>query len=53
MQPSWPDLLSDGFKMAIRKAALEALEGQYSHQELRAIVDPEHIQAQALALIQR
>jgi hypothetical protein len=47
------DLLLDGFETAIRKAALEAFEGQYSDQELRAMVDPEHIQAQALELIQR
>lgn len=45
------DLLADGFETAIRKAALEAFEGQYSDQELRAMVDPEHIQAQALGLI--
>ncbi|MBW4481641.1 MAG: DUF29 domain-containing protein [Tildeniella torsiva UHER 1998/13D] len=52
-QSELADLLADGFEIAIRKAALEAFEGQYSDQELRAMVDPEDIQTQAMELIQR
>ncbi|NEP55954.1 MAG: DUF29 domain-containing protein [Symploca sp. SIO2G7] len=46
------EILTDAFDTAIKRAALEAFEGQYSEVELAARIDSEQIQHQAMTLIQ-
>ena len=45
------EILNDAFDTAIKKAALEAFEGQYREDELILKIKPEEIKAQALSLI--
>lgn len=45
------EILNDAFETAIRKAALEAFEGQYTDQQLRRKIDPDLIKTEALNLI--
>ena len=45
------EILNDAFETAIRKAALEAFEGQYTDQQLRMKIDPDLIKTEALNLI--
>ena len=45
------EILNDAFDTAIKKAALEAFEGQYKEDELILKIKPEEIKAQALSLI--
>ncbi|NCJ07716.1 DUF29 family protein [Synechococcales cyanobacterium C] len=42
------EIFTEAFETAIRKAALEAFEGQYSDQALREMVDADQVIAQAL-----
>jgi len=46
------EILTDAFDTAIKRAALEAFEGQYSEVEIAARVDSEQIQNNAMTLIQ-
>ena len=46
------EIFADAFETAIRKAALEVFEGQYSDQALRDQVNSAQILAQALELVQ-
>jgi hypothetical protein len=46
------EILADAFDTAIKKAALEAFEGQYSEAEIAARIDPETVLATALDYIQ-
>ncbi|NER23868.1 MAG: DUF29 domain-containing protein [Symploca sp. SIO1C2] len=46
------EILTDAFDIAIKRAALEAFEGQYSEVELAERIDSEQIQHQAMTLIQ-
>ncbi|NER51672.1 MAG: DUF29 domain-containing protein [Symploca sp. SIO1A3] len=46
------EILTDAFDIAIKRAALEAFEGQYSEVELAERIDSEQIQHQAITLIQ-
>jgi len=46
------EILTDAFDTAIKRAALEAFEGQYSEVELATRIDSEQIQHQAMTLIQ-
>jgi hypothetical protein len=46
------EIITDAFDTAIRKAALEAFEGQYNAQELIGRINPDLIQTQALELLQ-
>ena len=46
------EILADAFDTAIKRAALEAFEGQYSEVELAARIDSEQIQQKAMTLIQ-
>ncbi|NES18706.1 MAG: DUF29 domain-containing protein [Symploca sp. SIO3E6] len=46
------EILTDAFDTAIKRAALEAFEGQYTEVELAAKIDSEQIQHQAMTLIQ-
>jgi len=46
------EILADAFDTAIKRAALEAFEGQYSEVELVERIDSEQIQHQAMTLIQ-
>ncbi len=45
------EILNDAFDTAIKRAALEAFEGQYKEDELILKIQPEEIKAQALSLI--
>ncbi len=45
------EILTDAFETAIKKAALEAFEGQYTDEELRAKINPDLIQTETLKLI--
>ncbi len=45
------EILNDAFDTAIKRAALEAFEGQYKEDELILKIKPEEIKAQALSLI--
>jgi hypothetical protein len=45
------EILTDAFDTAIKKAAIEAVEGLYTDEELRQKVDRDKIQTQALSLI--
>ena len=45
------EILTDAFDTAIKKAALEAFEGQYSEAELEAQIDREEILAKAFEQI--
>ncbi len=45
------EILNDAFDTAIKKAALEAFEGEYKEDELILKIKPEEIKAQALSLI--
>ncbi len=45
------EILNDAFDTAIKKAALEAFEGQYREDELILKIKPEEIKLQALSLI--
>ncbi len=45
------EILNDAFDTAIKKAALEAFEGQYQEDELIFKIQPEEIKARALSLI--
>ncbi|MGK7898280.1 MAG: DUF29 family protein [Xenococcus sp. (in: cyanobacteria)] len=45
------EILNDAFDTAIKKAALEAFEGQYKENELMLKIQPEEIKRQALSLI--
>lgn len=45
------EILNDAFETAIRKASLEAFEGEFSPQELIEKIDAELIKIQALELI--
>ena len=45
------EILNDAFDTAIKKAALEAFEGQYKEDELILKIKPEEIKVQALSLI--
>ena len=46
------EILADAFDTAIKRAALEAFEGQYSEVELAARIDSDQIQQKAMTLIQ-
>jgi hypothetical protein len=46
------EILLDAFDTAIKRAALEAFEGQYSELELMAKIDADQIREQAMLLIQ-
>jgi hypothetical protein len=46
------EILTDAFDTAIKKAALEAFEGQYQEDELVLKIEPDKIQNKALKLIQ-
>ena len=46
------EILTDAFDTAIKRAALEAFEGQYSEVELAARIESEQIQHKAMTLIQ-
>ena len=46
------EIIEDAFETALKKAALEAVEGQYSEQELVTKIDPVQIKQQAICLIQ-
>lgn len=50
-QEELTEILADAYDTAIKRAALEAFEGQYTEQELAALVEPEAIQKQAIAII--
>ena len=45
------EILNDAFDTAIKRAALEAFEGQYQEDELILKIQPEEIKAKALSLI--
>ncbi len=45
------EILNDAFDTAIKRAALEAFEGQYKEDELILKIQPEEIKVQALSLI--
>jgi hypothetical protein len=45
------DVLNDAFDTAIKKAAIEAFEGQYNEEELLLRIESEKIKQQALSLI--
>lgn len=45
------EILNDAFETAIKKAAIEAFEGQYTEKELLLKIEPEAIKEQALLLI--
>lgn len=45
------EILNDAFDTAIKKAAIEAFEGQYTEKELLLRIKPEEIKEQALLLI--
>ena len=45
------EILTDAFDTGIKKAALEAFEGQYTEEELRAKINPDLIQTETLKLI--
>jgi hypothetical protein len=45
------EILHDAFDTAIKKAAIEAFEGQYTEKELLLKINPEEIKQQALLLI--
>jgi hypothetical protein len=45
------EILNDAFDTAIKKAAIEAFEGQYTEKELLLRIKPEEIKQQALLLI--
>lgn len=45
------EILNDAFDTAIKKAAIEAFEGQYTEKELLLRIKPEEIKDQALLLI--
>lgn len=45
------EILNDAFDTAIKKATLEAFEGQYKENELILKIQPEAIKRQALSLI--
>ena len=45
------EILNDAFDTAIKKAALEAFEGQFQENELILKIHPEEIKKQALSLI--
>ncbi|NJK55584.1 MAG: DUF29 domain-containing protein [Pleurocapsa sp. SU_5_0] len=45
------EILNDAFDTAIKKAAIEAFEGQYTEKELLLKIKPEEIKEQALLLI--
>mgnify|MGYP001827841396 CR=1 FL=1 len=45
------EILNDAFDTAIKKAALEAFEGQYREDELILKIKPEEIKLHALSLI--
>ncbi|MDZ8087275.1 MAG: DUF29 family protein [Nostoc sp. DedQUE12b] len=47
------DILEQGYQVALKRAALEALEGHYEAQELAAMVDQQETLAEALKLIQQ
>jgi hypothetical protein len=47
------EILNDAFDTAIKKAAIEAFEGQYTEQELLLRINPEEIKEQALLLIDK
>jgi hypothetical protein len=46
------EIIDDAFETALKKAALEAFEGQYNEQELVTKIDPVQIKQQAICLIQ-
>ncbi|NET59675.1 MAG: DUF29 domain-containing protein [Symploca sp. SIO2E6] len=46
------EIVTDAFDTAIKRAALEAFEGQYSELELVARIDAQQIKQQAITLIQ-
>ncbi|NEO36193.1 MAG: DUF29 domain-containing protein [Moorea sp. SIOASIH] len=45
------EILTDAFETALKKAALEALEGRYTDSELKEKIDEEQIKEKALGLI--
>jgi hypothetical protein len=47
------EILNDAFDTAIKKAAIEAFEGQYTEKELLLRIKPEEIKEQALLLIDK
>ncbi len=47
------DILQQAYQIALKKAALETLEGRYETEELAAIVNKPEILTQALELIQK
>lgn len=46
------EILADAFDTAIKKAALEAFEGQYKEDELILKIKPDEIKSKALKMIQ-
>jgi len=46
------EIIEDAFETALKKAALEAFEGQYTEQELSLKIDSSEIKQQAICLIQ-
>lgn len=47
------DILKDGYKVAVKKSALEAFEGRYEAEELGAMVDRQEILSQAIKLLKQ
>ncbi|MEA5514611.1 hypothetical protein VB654_11240, partial [Nodularia sp. UHCC 0506] len=47
------DILEQAYQIALKKAALETLEGRYEAEELAAMVHKPEILTQALELIQK
>ena len=45
------EICNDAFDTAIKKAAIEAFEGQYTEDELLLKIEPDRIKEQALLLI--
>jgi hypothetical protein len=45
------EILNDAFDTAIKKAALEALEGMYTDNELQEKIEEEQMKIKALSLI--
>ncbi len=52
-QEELKEILIDAFETAIRKAALEAFEGQYTDEELREKINSDLITAKAVELLQK
>ncbi len=50
-QQDLEEIINDAFDIALKGAAIEAFDGDYSQEEILKLIDPKEIKSQALCLI--